>query len=343
MKISAGTQTRRIAAIATASALLLGLAACAAPEAAEEEGTAAPFDATFQLGWLPNVESAPMLVAESNGYYADEAINITFAPGGPQVVTDAQIVSGNALIGTLSSEGLANAVAAGAPLVAIGAIYQTSSSAIISLAGSGITEPKDLEGKRFGFGQSDARVYEPFFTMVGVDINKIELVSGATDPASLLSGEVDAISGTLANQPIALASQGAEVNEIRLADFGYNRWSGVLVVRKDSLTDPEKRDAIIRILKATRNGLQSVVDDPTAAAQTVFDEYGEQLGLVLDNQIAGAKVWASLATDSASGSTLLRITDKGVATQQAFFDSIGLTVTAKDFFDTSVGDEAFAD
>jgi ABC-type nitrate/sulfonate/bicarbonate transport system substrate-binding protein len=276
------------------------------------------------------------IVAVADGYYEDGGTEVTILPGGPDVVADAQIVSGNALMGILSSEALANSVAAGAPLVAIAAMYQTSSSAIVSLAESGITEPKDLEGKRFGMSQTDARVYTPFFELAGVDMSKIEIVTTGADPASLVSGEVDAMSGTLANQPIAIQAQGYETNEIRLADHGYNRWSGLLVVREDSLEDPEKRATILAMLDATQQAMEEAVADPATAAQTVFDVYGAQLGLQLETQQAGAEIWAQLASESTVEQGIMQITEEGIESQQDFFDKIGVDVDAADLFDLSV-------
>lgn len=296
--------------------------------------------AAFQLGWIPNVESMAVIVAAANGYFEDEGVDVELLPGGPEVTTDAQIVSGNALMGSLSGEGLANSVIAGAPLVAVGAIYQTSSSAIITTKDSGITEPQDLEGKRFGVSQTDARVYTPFFKLADVDESKITQVTTGSDPAALISGEVDAMSGTLANQPIALEAAGVETEVIRLADYGYNRWSQLLVVRADSLEDPQKRATIVAMLAAIVKGLEEAVENPEAAAQIVFDVYGEQLGLDLAQQKASAAVWAELAANPSSDQALVEVTEDGIQSQQEFFDTIGVDITAADLFDLSVYDEA---
>ena len=319
------------------------LTACsggAAPAATGAAATAAPLaTANLQFGWIPNVESMAPVVAAARGHFEDRGTAVTILPGGPDVVADAQIVSGNALMGILSSEALANSVVAGAPLVAIAAMYQTSSSCIVTLAESGISEPKDLEGRRFGMSQTDMRVYTPFFELAGVDMSKIELVTTGADPASLVSGEVDAMSATLANQPVAIRGQGYETREIRLADYGYNRWSGLLVVRRDSLEDPQRRATIVGMLSAIVTSMQESVADTDAAAQTVYDVYGEQLGLVLEAQRAGAAIWAELASESTQEQGLLRVTEEGVASQQDFFDKIGLDVDAAELFDLTVQEE----
>jgi len=340
---------RRVLATAAGIATALTLTACGggtttpAPEptgsGAATTSVAPLAEASFQLGWIPNVESMAPIVASAKGYFEAEGVKVELLPGGPEVTTDAQIVSGNALMGSMSSEGLANSIKAGASLVAVGAIYQTSSSAIVTKADSGIKEPKDLEGRKFGVSQTDARVYTPFFKLTGVDESKVIMVQSGSDPAALISGEVDAMSGALANQPIALAAQGVETTVIRLADFGYNRWSQLMVVRQDSLTDPEKRATVAAMLRALTQGLQTSVDDPAAAAQTVYDVYGEQLGLDLEQQKASAVVWAQLATEGTKEQGVMRVTEAGIADQQAFFDAVGLEIDAKSLFDLTVQDE----
>jgi ABC-type nitrate/sulfonate/bicarbonate transport system substrate-binding protein len=318
------------------------LASCAATGAASPSSDE-PTAASIQFGWLPNVENMATIVADEEGYFEEEGIDLTILPGGPDVVADAQIVSGNALMGVLSAEVLANAVIAGADLVAVGATYQTTSSTIISLADSGIDEPADLEGKKFGISQTDARVYAPFFELTDVDFAAIEQVPTGADPAALASGEVDAMSGTLANQPVALRSQGFDVNTIRLSDYGYNRWSGLFVVRRESLEDEAERAQIVAMLTAISRGIDDAVADPEAAGKTVFNAYGEQLGLELETQVEGAKIWAELSQENTEDTGLLRVDEAALADLQEFYDAVGIEATAADIFDLSVGDEVFGD
>lgn len=328
-------------AIAVVSVVLMTLTACSPNSLDDPDREIKPLTvAAFQLGWIPNVESMAPITASAEGYFTDEGVDVDLLPGGPEVTTDAQIVSGNALMGTMSSEALANSVIAGAPLVAIGATYQTSSTVIVSLEEKQIREPQDLEGKRFGLAQTDARIFSPFFTMLNIDESKIRMVTSGTDPAALISGEVDAMSGTIANQPVAIEALNIKTNVIRLADYGYNRWSNLLVVHKDSLEDPEKRATVRAMLRAVTKGLERTVADPQAGADIVFSEYGEQLGLDLEQQRASATIWAELAAEGTESQGLMRVTEEGINDQQNFFDAIGLSIDASALFDVSVQEES---
>ncbi|MFC6885122.1 MULTISPECIES: ABC transporter substrate-binding protein [Actinomadura] len=328
---------RGAATLGGAAALAPALAACGGAGGTDADGAT-----RIQLGWLPNVESMALLVAAANGHYRREGVTPKLAPGGPNVVIEPQIITGKVLVGVEASDKLGDAVAKGAPLVAIGATFQRSSSCILSLADKPVRTPKDLEGRRFGVAQSDARVYAAFFRLAGVDASKVTMVPTGTDPSALASGEVDAISATLANQPVALGLRGIRTTSIALADHGYNRWSGLLTVSAHNLRNDATRARIAKVLRGTIRGLQDAVDDPGAAARVVVDRYGRRTGLDPRSQAAGAKVWAGLArTPDTERHGLMRLTPEGIATQERFLRGIGVKADVKAMFDPSLIDEVY--
>lgn len=338
-------QPHRRRALAALSSLIVAssLVACAGDDG--DGGGLTPDNptaASVQFGWTPNVENMAAIVAEQKGYFAEEGIDIDILPGGPEVSADSQLVSGNADMALLDSQTLAQSVANGAPIVGIGATYQTSGSAIISLAGSGITSPKDLEGKTFGLSQIDHRVYEPFLKAEGVDLSTVTIVDTGADPASLVSGEVDAMSSMLSNQPVTLKEKGVDTNAIPLSESGYNPWNGILTVRKDALADSAKRPVLLAMARAIESGLEDAVADPAAVGGIVWTSYAKNLGLSEYSQVEGAKVWAGLTTAASRESGLSLIDDGGVRGQQDFFDKTGITTPAADLFDTSASTEAFS-
>ena len=335
---------RGVLAAVTAIIASASLAACAGGDfATTPPDRDDPVHAAVQLVWNPNVENTATVLAQQNGYFADEGLDVDILPGGPEVAADAQVVSGNADMAILTSEALANAVANGAPLVGMGAVYQRSPSAILTKADSGITEPKDLEGKRFGVSQTDQRVYEPFFKSAGVDISKITIVSTGADPSSLMSGEVDAMSSVAANQPVVVREHGVKTREIPLADYGYNRWSGVITVRSDALATDGSRQRLIGMARAIERGAEASVADPEGSGRTVYESYAKDLGLTENSQVEGAKIWAQLTASVGRDHALVRIDDAGVRSQQEFFDKTGVPATASDIYDTTASKEIFGD
>jgi hypothetical protein len=74
----------------------------------------------------------------------------------------------------------------------------------------------------------------------------------------------------------------------------------------------------------------------------VYDSYAKDLGLSLESQKEGARIWADLAT-SAHGRTtgIALVDDDGVKSQQAFFDESGIKGTASELYDVDASKEAF--
>lgn len=334
------TARRALAATVAVTALAASLVACSGGAPASSEGAASeePIAASLQLGWLPNIESGMFIYADEEGYYEDEGVDLTILPGGPDVAIDAQVTSGKALVGLFSTESLANAVLNGAPLVAVSATYQYSSNGIVTLADSGITEPEQLEGHTIGLSAND-RTTVPFLTWLGLDMDSITVVPTDGTATPLVSGEVDAVVSPKGNVPVVLQTQGIETNFAPVAEYGYNRWSGVLAVRKDSLEDPEKLKAIQGIIAGTQQGTQALLDDPEAVGQVVFDVYGEQQGLTEESQLTGATIWADLVKQGQElyGGKLTEITEDGVDTAQDLLTNIlKVDIDASTLFDLSV-------
>src|SRR5207247_3752642 len=66
------------------------------------------------------------------------------------VSADVLVSSGKADVGISSTEGIVADAAVNQPVVSIAAIIQHNTSALITLANSGITRPRDLSGKVYG-------------------------------------------------------------------------------------------------------------------------------------------------------------------------------------------------
>lgn len=338
------TTTTHRGSLAAAATLLV--AAVALTGCSQQSAPAATLDpdhpkaVSIQFGWLPNVENASTILAQQRGWFRDAGLDVTILPGGPNVTVTAPVVSGKALIGVMTSETLADAGKQGADLVAVAATYQTSSSCIMSLDGA-VRKPQDLVGKRFAFGQSDAATLTPFLEHVGIDESEITKVTSSDAVASLTSGQADAGFCTVANQPVALRQKGITPTVVKLADYGYNRWSGLFVVRRDSLADPEKKAEVVAALRAIVKGQHDALTNPKSAAETVFTSYGEKIGVTEASQIDGLAAWNALI--SGSSKTPLEVTADGIASQQEFFDVAGLDAKASKLFDTSLNAEVFGD
>ena len=83
---------------------VLAIAGCSDSEPSSSEG--ADKDSgekltpvTLQLKWVPQAQFAGYFVALEKGYYEEEGLDVTIAPGGPDIVPEQQVANGTAQIG----------------------------------------------------------------------------------------------------------------------------------------------------------------------------------------------------------------------------------------------------
>ncbi|MCC9078442.1 ABC transporter substrate-binding protein [Litorilinea aerophila] len=120
-----------------------GLAACQGIRAPAPPLTAV----AVQLSWTHSSQFAGLYVADQQGYYAEEGLDVTWLEGGPTVDRLAALLAGEAQFAIASGPEIIRARAAGAPIRAIATIFRRSPFAFFSLADSGITRPEDFGGK----------------------------------------------------------------------------------------------------------------------------------------------------------------------------------------------------
>ncbi|MDB5531113.1 MAG: putative transporter substrate binding protein [Devosia sp.] len=235
---------------------------------------AAPTHIDVRLAFIAGGIDAPFFVALGKGYFADEGLDVSIADGDGstgtiQAVGNGSIQLGNAGLGALVQ---ASAQAKFDNITAVFGLVQKDPTSIISLKGSGIASPKDLEGKRFATeaGNLSDGMIGAFAEVNGVDMDKIELIITDNYKQALLSGDADFINAW-ANPD---GDQIADFKEIEppmlFADHGINVLGSSVIVRKDWLAAHE--DAVRGYLRALTKAHDDVLADPKAALE-IFMQY----------------------------------------------------------------------
>lgn len=243
--------------------LALGLSACTPTGSGPDAGTLTHI--RLPMGYIPNVQFAPLYVAIERGYFAGEGIEIEFDYS---FETD-----GVALVGAdelqfavVSGEQVLLARAQGLPVVYVAAWYQQYPVAVVSKVEQGILEPADLRGKKIGlpglFGANyiglaallySAGLNESDVTLDSIGFNQVEAL--ATD-------QEQAVSVYTANEPVQLQAQGYELNEIRVSDHVQLASNGLLTNESTIAENPDLvRDMVTALLK----GVADTIADPDAA------------------------------------------------------------------------------
>ena len=321
-----------------------GLSACGGPTTGggSSGSQAGPRKVTYQLSWTHSVQFGGTYVAKDKGLFDKLALDVTLAPGGPNVAGDANTVSGQALMNISAADGVARSNAQGADLVMIGRQYQKSPGTLLSLGSAPIKTPQELVGKKVGVAGTDTPALDAFLTINKLTKEQVTFVPSQYDPAVLTAKQVDAIFCFYNDLPVALRTKGIEGYSMLLADFGYNPMSQTYTVLRSSLEDTDKRKQIVDLFRADAQGWQLYEKDPTAAAELTVKQFPDA-GLDLKTQTEQAKVQLDIMySDLTKKEGFAAYTDADVETNLELFKVLGIEGGDAKLWDHSILDEVYA-
>ena len=227
--------------------------------------------ATLRLDFLPGGYHAPFFLALDRGYYKQQGIDLEVFDGKGSSATIQVVASGTDTFGVANLSAMAIAISKGVPLIGVGAVIQKSPDSLISLAGSGITKPKDVEGKRGAFVPTGAgdRMFPAFAKANKIDVDKITRlnVSAEARYSVVLQGNADFMVGWSFTDALRIAKQKPISPPVLFSDYGVTMLGVGVFVTKDVATN---RSKLVRaFLAATVKGAEEAIKDPPGAVAAV--------------------------------------------------------------------------
>ncbi|MDE0010965.1 MAG: ABC transporter substrate-binding protein [Candidatus Poribacteria bacterium] len=267
---------------------------------------------TLLLDWFPNVDHAPLYVAQENKVFAKHGLEVELLWGGdpdaplklvaaekyPFAVSYQQSVT----IARASEEVL--------PVKSIGLLVEHPLNTISFLKKTGIKTPADFKGKKIGYTVAplDVLLFNAIAANAGLSEDDYELINVSTNiSASLLSGQIDAVIGPFRNYEInELKLEGAEADYFALEKHGIPDYYELVIVSNDAYLEKYPETAK-KLMIAIQAAIQFTKENPDDALKLFFKAnpdarkdleelaFRDTLDVFATTQVQSAEKWNAFA------------------------------------------------
>ncbi len=212
---------------------------------------------SVRLKWLAQAQFAGFYVAKEKGFYAQQGLDVTINPGGPNINVETLVASGADTFGLAG--GMESVLAArekGLPIVALAMSQQRTPFVFVTYADSGINSFKDFKGKKVSVWFTG--VQYPLLASLGAAGLKKEDITLLPQSVSLnpfIDKQVDVATVTLYNEYNTLKEKG--VTNLKLIspdDVGVTTQQDALITSKSMVE--KKPQQVQAFVNATLEGWQ---------------------------------------------------------------------------------------
>lgn len=217
------------------------------------------------VGYIPNVQFAPLYVAIEKGFYTtnEVEVEIDYSMENDNTVL---VATNEIQFAVVSGEQVLMARAQEMPVVYVMAWYQQYPVGIVAKASSGIKTLSDLRGKKLGlpglYGASyigaiamleSAGLSESDLTLDSIGYNQVEMLAEDKD---------DAVVIYVANEPAQLKKMGEEIVLFKTSDSVQLVGNGIITNEKTLAENPA---LVAKVVAATLEGIDYVIEHPDEA------------------------------------------------------------------------------
>jgi NitT/TauT family transport system substrate-binding protein len=270
--------------------LALGLAAAAAgaPEAQQ------PQKVVFALNWFAVGDHAAYWVALEKGYYKARGLDVELQNSKGSGDSIAKVDTNRADVGLADAAVVIPRIAQGARVKIVGAVFDNTPLNFWMWTSSGITRPKDLEGKTLAAPPGDAQrqLFPAFAKLHGIDTAKVTWLS--IEPAAkfvaLSEKRADVVADYLTGLPFYEKAIGKEnLASMPWYKHGFDIYSMAVVASEKTLAE---RPKVLRgFVAASYLGWRDVMESPKAALEIFKKRVPEiDLSLIEPNLMLGLEL-----------------------------------------------------
>jgi NitT/TauT family transport system substrate-binding protein len=287
---------------------------------AEPTPTAAPLtQVTYALGYLHDVQFAPLYVAADKGYFREEGIEIELVPmfEGESIL---KIGSNELQFGTASADQVLLARTQEIPLVYVAAWYQRFPIAVVARESLGLQSAADLEGRTVALSDRSGASYLALRALLqdGMlsegDIGIREI--GFTQLDAFASGHEDIVVVYRNNEVVRLQAMGEELTIFEVDRTNLLASNGMIT---NETTIAERPELVRGMVRAFLRGLQDTMDNPDEAFE-ISKKYVESLANADETEQAIQRQVLDASIE------LWRTEEPGIAQEEAWQHSLELLI-----------------
>ncbi|MDP6398906.1 MAG: ABC transporter substrate-binding protein [Arenicellales bacterium] len=241
---------------------------------------------TIQLKWVTQAQFAGYFVAQNQGFYKAENLDVTILPGGPDVAPPQVIAGGGA---DVIIDWMPAALASrekGLPLVNIAQPFKRSGLMLTCRKDTGIKSPADFRGRTLGvWFYGNEYPFLSWMSQLGIPTDGsaggVTVLKQGFNVDPILQKQADCISTMTYNEYWQVIDAGLGADELityKYEDQGVATLEDGLYVLEKNLNDSAFVDKMARFVRASMKGWQWAANNSDAAADIVLenDETGAQ-------------------------------------------------------------------
>lgn len=213
-----------------------------------------PTKITFATDWKAQAEHGGFYQALARGYYAEEGLDVTIRPGGPQS-DNPRLLAAGALDIAMASNSFqpVNMLASGADVKVVMASFQKDPQVLMVHPHVNAASIADLKGRPVFLSDSATAAFWPWLK-AKFDFEDRQIRKYNYSLAPWLVNKETVQEGYLSSEPYTALQQGVKPNVFLFADAGYPGYAGMVMVRGDYLDT--NGDTVKGFVEATIKGWQ---------------------------------------------------------------------------------------
>jgi NitT/TauT family transport system substrate-binding protein len=248
--------------------------------------SAGPSDLAVKLtlDWKPEPEFGGFYAADRIGAFAKQGLNVSIKPAGEGADTWQLVATGKTDFATTAADQVLIARRAGADVIAIFAVYQTSPQGVMVHQSRGFKNLRDVfDHDGFLLAEDNSWLH---FLMKKFGKPTVKISGYGGGIAEFLARPEYSQQCFVASEPILAKQQGSDPQTFLIADEGYNPYTTVVICKTDLWKhDPQRVKAMTA---ACREGWRDYLDVP-APTNTVMHGLNPDMDLATFAQSAEAQ------------------------------------------------------